>query len=119
MKKSELRAMIREILHEELKKSKLTEAAHNDLTKYRVALADYEDDDGYDQEDVEYLLKPGQTKGDLVVDLSYNAGFIGIYVHDERLATPMEIKQLANTAFDTVPGRDYSLYGDVDVEDWD
>jgi hypothetical protein len=97
----------------------LTESVSSDLTKYRVALADYEDDDGYDQEDVEYLLKPGQTKGDLVVDLSYNAGFIGIYVHDERLATPEEIKGLDYTTFETPTDKNYGMYGDVDVEDWD
>ena len=101
---------------ESCSKKKLTEAV--DLSKYRVALADYNDDDGYDQEDQEYLLKPGQTKGDLVVDLSYNAGFMYVYVHDEREATPDEIKDLAYRTFDTVEGRDYRDYGDVDVEDW-
>lgn len=118
MTKSELRQVIREVLKEELKKA-LKESS--DLTRYRIALADYEDDDGYEQEDVEYLLKPGQTKGDLVKDLSYNAGFMGIYVHDERLATPAEIKQLANTTFDSdlVPSDSYDYYGAVDEEDWD
>jgi hypothetical protein len=118
--KSELKQMIRETLREELfTKKYLIEAKHNDLTKYRVALADYEDDDGYDQEDVEYLLKPGQTKGDLVKDLSYNAGFIGIYVHDERLATPAEIDALAYNTIDKVPDDSYEYYGSVDIEDWD
>jgi hypothetical protein len=119
MKKSELRQMIREVLKEELSKRPLKESATNDLTKYRVALADYEDDDGYDQEDMKYLLKPGQNKGDLVKHLSYNSGFIGIYVHDERLATPKEIKQLANRTIDSVPSDPYFNYGDVDEEDWD
>ena len=117
--KSELKSMIREALREELSsKKKLREAASNDLTKYRVALADYEDDDGYEQENIEYLLKPGQTKGDLVKDLSYNAGFISIYVHDERLATPAEIKQLSNNTIGKVPDDAYIYYGDVDVADW-
>ena len=119
MKKSELRQMIREVLKEELAKKSLKESASNDLTKYRVALADYEDDDGYDQEDVEFLLAPGQNKGDLVKHLSYNCGFIGIYVHDERLATPAEIKQLANDTIRSVPDDPYFDYGEVDYEDWD
>lgn len=97
----------------------LKEANNTDLTQYRIALADYEDDDGYDQEDIKYLLKPGQTKGDLVKDLSYNAGFIGIYVHDERLATSAEIKQLAHNTIGNIPDDDYSYYGSVDAEDWD
>jgi hypothetical protein len=119
--KSELKQMICEVLHEELASKKyLKESAHNDLTKYRVVLADYEDDDGYDQEDVEFLLKPGQNKGDLVKDLSYNAGFISIYVHDERLATPADIKRLSNdTISDRLPSDPYFNYGDVDEEDWD
>ena len=93
-------------------------ATSGSLANYRVALADYEDDDGYDQENIEYLLKPGQTKGDLVVDLSYNAGFVSIYVHDEREATADEIRALAGTTFDTVPGMNYEDFGSVDVEDW-
>ena len=90
----------------------------NNLTKYRVVLADYEDDDSCEQKYEEYLLKPYQTKGDLVKELSYNAGFIGVYVHDERLATPEEIKHLANTTFSEVPDDSYENYGAVDVEDW-
>jgi hypothetical protein len=54
-----------------------------------------------------------------VVYLSYRAGFIGIYVHDERLATPDEIRRLANTTFNIIPDQDYTMYGDVDIEDWD
>lgn len=100
-------------------KAALKEANNTDLAQYRIALADYEDDDGYDQEDIKYLLKPGQTKGDLVKDLSYNAGFIGIYVHDERLATSAEIKQLAHNTIGNIPDDDYSYYGSVDAEDWD
>ena len=90
----------------------------NSLTRYRVALADYEDDDGCEQVNEEYLLKPHQTKGDLVKELSYNAGFIGVYVHDECLATPEEIERLANTTFGAVPDDSYENYGAVDVEDW-
>ena len=68
---------------------------------------------------MEYLLKPGQNKGDLVKHLSYNYGFIGVYVHDERLATPAEIKQLANDTIGNVPNDPYFNYGEVDEEDWD
>ncbi len=94
----------------------LTESV--DLSSYRVALADYEDDDGYSQENEEFLLKPGQTKGDLVVYLSYNAGFIGIYVHDERPATEDEIKRMSSSTFNTIEGEDYTDYGEVDIADW-
>jgi hypothetical protein len=97
-------------------KKELTESV--DLSKYRVVLADYNDDDGYDVEDIEYLLKPGQTKGDLVVHLSYQAGFMYIYVHDEREATPEEVKALSHYTFDTIEGEDYRDYGEVDEEDW-
>ena len=96
----------------------LKEAANIDLSKYRIALADYEDDDGEECEDIEYLLKPGQTKGDLVVHLSHDAGFMYIYVHDERLATAEEVKQMSHITFDTKAGEDYTNYGSVDKEDW-
>lgn len=104
----------------EADKQSVTEAAGpaNNLQSYRVALADYEDDDGYDQEDVEYLLQPGQTKGDLVVDLSYHGGFMYVYVHDERPASPADIKRLAAYTFETTPGMNYEDFGSVDEEDW-
>lgn len=98
--------------------STLSEEMTDKLAQYRVALADYEDDDGYDQEGIEYLLEPGQTKGDLVKHLSYNAGFIGIYVYDERVATPEEIKQLSNYTIGDIPSDPYYNYGEVDEEDW-
>lgn len=87
-----------------------------DTNSYRIVLADYNDNNGVDQEDVEYLLKPGQTKGDLVKALS-NGGFISVYVHDGRPATEDEIKQEGSLGFETVKGSlgdDPQNYGDAD-----
>ena len=97
-----------------------------DINTYRVALADYDSDDfdinvefGLQDEeendvvDQEWLLKPGQTKGDLVVYLSYECAYTSIYVHDERPATADEIKTISG--FDTVPGiTDWENYGSID-----
>lgn len=87
-----------------------------DTNSYRIVLADYNDNNGVDQEDVEYLLKPGQTKGDLVKALS-NGGFISVYVHDGRPATEDEIKQEGSLGFETVKGSlgdDPQNYGNAD-----
>lgn len=95
---------------------------------YRVVLADYDSDDfdinvefGFQDPDenevvdYEYLLKPGQTRGDLVVYLSDNCGFTSIYVHDERPATEDDIKRLASETFPvTNTGDDYRYYGEID-----
>ena len=97
-----------------------------DINTYRVVLADYDSDDfdinvefGLQDEeendvaDQEWLLKPGQTKGDLVVYLSYECAYTSIYVHDERPATADEIKTISG--FDTVPGiTDWENYGSID-----
>jgi hypothetical protein len=123
-------------LHEEFKlfenmwesqsKKAITESVAPD--DYRVVLADYESDDfdinvefgyqdpdGYDVEDMEYLLKPGQTKGDLVVYLSDNCGYTSIYVHDERPATAADIKRLSTSTFPTIGrGDEWHYYGDID-----
>lgn len=95
---------------------------------YRVALADFESDDfdinvefgmqdpdECDVIDEKYLLKPDQTKGDLVVYLSETCGYTSIYVHDERPATPEEIKSL--TTFPTTGrGHEYADYGEIDED---
>jgi hypothetical protein len=95
---------------------------------YRVVLADYESDDfdinvefGFqdpdesDVTDLEYLLKPGQTRGDLVVYLSDRCGYTSIYVHDERPATANDIKRLSTSTFPTMDtGEEYVYYGDID-----
>ena len=95
---------------------------------YRVVLADYDTDDfdinvefGWqDPEenevvDYEYLLQPGQTRGDLVVYLSDNCGYTSIYVHDERPATAADIKRLKSDTFPTRDtGDEYVYYGDID-----
>lgn len=109
-----------EIITEESLKEEL------DINTYRVVLADYDSDDfdinvefGLQDEeendvaDQEWLLKPGQTKGDLVVYLSYECAYTSIYVHDERPATADEIKTISG--FDTVPGIiDWENYGSID-----
>ena len=109
-----------EIITEESLKEEL------DINTYRVVLADYDSDDfdinvefGLQDEeendvaDQEWLLKPGQTKGDLVVYLSYECAYTSIYVHDERPATADEIKTISG--FDTVPGiTDWENYGSID-----
>lgn len=101
------------------------EAASQD---YRVVLADYDTDDfdinvdfgmqDPDENEVldyEYLLKPGQTKGDLVVWLSRDCGYTSIYVHDERLATDADVKRLASDTFPvTGTGDEWQDYGDLD-----
>lgn len=98
------------------------------INDYRVVLADYESDDfdinvefgmqDPEEPDVinyEYLLKPGQTRGDLVVFLSRDCGFTSIYVHDERPASASDIKRLAQDTFPvTGTGDDYIDYGDID-----
>lgn len=98
------------------------------LANHRVVLADYDTDDFdinvdfgmQDPEenevvDYEYLLKPGQTAGDLVVWLSRDCGYTSIYVHDERPATPDDIKRLASDTFPvTGTGDEWSDYGDLD-----
>ena len=136
--KSELKEMIREALREELAKKPLKEAlppatlrALKDtsaINSYRVVLADYDTDDfdinvefgmqDPDENEVtdhEYLLKPGQTPGDLVVYLGRDCGFTSIYVHDGGPATPNDIKRLAN---DTCPvsgtGDEWKYYGEID-----
>ena len=95
---------------------------------YRVVLADYDTDDfdinvefgmqDPDENEVvdyEYLLKPGQTKGDLVVWLSRDCGYTSIYVHDERPATDADIKRLASDTFSvTGTGDEWQDYGDID-----
>jgi hypothetical protein len=95
---------------------------------YRVVLADYDTDDfdinvEFDMQDpdenevvdYEYLLKPGQTRGDLVVYLSDNCGFTSIYVHDERPATATDVKRLSSETFPvTDTGDEYKYYGDID-----
>ena len=95
---------------------------------YRVVLADYDTDDfdinvefgmqDPDENEVvdyEYLLKPGQTRGDLVVYLSDNCGFTSIYVHDERPADAEDIKRLTHETFTvTGTGDDYRYYGEID-----
>lgn len=103
----------------------------NDLKEeagYRVVLADYDTDDfdinvdfgmqDPDENEVidyEYLLKPGQTKGDLVVWLSRDCGYTSIYVHDERPATDADIKRLASDTFSvTGTGDEWQDYGDLD-----
>lgn len=110
----------------ECKKKDLKE--NSSLTSYRVVLADYDTDDfdinvefgmqDPDENEVldyEYLLKPGQTKGDLVVWLSRDCGYTSIYVHDERPATDADIKRLAS---DTCPvtdtGDEWQGYGNID-----
>lgn len=109
---------------EEKKEESLKEGL--DINTYRVVLADYDSDDfdinvefGLQDEeendvaDQEWLLKPGQTKGDLVVYLSYECAYTSIYVHDERPATADEIKTISG--FDTVPGiTDWENYGSID-----
>lgn len=108
------------------KKDALKEGATSQ--DYRVALADYDTDDfdinvefgiqDPDENEVldyEYLLKPGQTKGDLVVWLSRDCGYTSIYVHDERPATPDDIKRLASDTFPvTGTGDEWQDYGDLD-----
>lgn len=98
------------------------------LNDHRVVLADYDTDDFdinvefgmQDPEeneviDYEYLLKPGQTKGDLVVWLSRDCGYTSIYVHDERLATDADVKRLASDTFPvTGTGDEWQDYGDLD-----
>lgn len=98
------------------------------LTSYRVVLADYDTDDfdinvdfgmqDPDENEVidyEYLLKPGQTKGDLVVWLSRDCGYTSIYVHDERPATDADIKRLASDTFSvTGTGDEWQDYGALD-----
>ena len=76
-----------------------------DINTYRIVLADYDSDDfdinvefGWqdpeenDNIDQEWLLKPGQTKGDLVTYLSDRCGYTYIYVHDGREATKAEVE---------------------------
>lgn len=98
------------------------------LAKHRVVLADYDTDDfdinvefgmqDPDENEVvdyEYLLKPGQTAGDLVVWLSRDCGYTSIYVHDERPATPDDIKRLASHTFPvTGTGDEWQDYGTLD-----
>ncbi len=124
--KSELKEMIREALREELAKKPLKEAS--DINSYRVVLADYDTDDfdinvefgmqDPDENEVvdyEYLLKPGQTPGDLVVYLSRDCGFTSIYVHDGGPATPNEIKSLADRTFPVSgTGDEWKYYGEID-----
>ena len=97
------------------------------LAGHRVVLADYDTDDFdinvefgmQDPEenevvDYEYLLKPGQTAGDLVVWLSRDCGYTSIYVHDERPATPEDIKRLASDTFPvTDTGDEWQDYGEI------
>lgn len=108
------------------KKDALKESATSQ--DHRVVLADYDTDDFdinvelgmQDPEenevvDYEYLLKPGQTKGDLVVWLSRDCGYTSIYVHDERPATDADIKRLASDTFSvTGTGDEWQDYGDID-----
>jgi hypothetical protein len=98
------------------------------INEYRVVLADYDTDDfdinvefglqDPDENEVvdyEYLLKPGQTRGDLVVYLGRDCGFTSIYVHDERPASPSDIKRLAQDTFPvTGTGDDWEDYGHID-----
>ena len=136
--KSELKELIREALKEELAKKSLKEAltpatlrALKDpsvINSYRTVLADYDTDDfdinvefgvqDPDENEVvdyEYLLKPGQRPGDLVVWLSRDCGYTSIYVHDGGPATPNEIKRLASHTF-PVSGTDdeWTYYGEID-----
>ena len=97
-------------------------------TNYRVVLADYDTDDfdinvefglqdpdENEVTDYEYLLLPGQTKGDLVVYLSRDCGFTSIYVHDERPASSSDVKRLASMTFSvTGTGEDWEDYGTID-----
>jgi hypothetical protein len=98
------------------------------LADYRVVLADYESDDfdinvewgnqdpdDYDVVDQEWLLRPDQSKGDLVVYLSEDCGYTSIYVHDERPATPSDLKRLSQDVFPTTGrGDDWPDYGTID-----
>lgn len=105
------------------------QAGNNQSTNdYRVVLADYDTDDfdinvefglqDPDENEVvdyEYLLEPGQTRGDLVVYLSRDCGFTSIYVHDERPANANDIKRLAQDTFPvTGTGDDWEDYGHID-----
>ena len=136
--KSELKEMIREALREELAKIPLKEALPpatqralkdpSEINSYRVVLADYDTDDfdinvefgmqDPDENEVvdyEYLLKPGQTPGDLVVYLSRDCGFTSIYVHDGGSATPYEIKSLADHTFPVSgTGDEWKYYGEIE-----
>jgi hypothetical protein len=105
-----------------------TKASTKEEIGYRVVLADYDTDDfdinvdfgmqDPDENEVidyEYLLKPGQTKGDLVVWLSRDCGYTSIYVHDERPATDADIKRLASDTFSvTDTGDEWQDYGSLD-----
>ena len=74
-----------------------------------------QDPDENEVVDYEYLLKPGQTRGDLVVYLSRDCGFTSIYIHDERPASPSDIKKLAQDTFPvTGTGNDWEDYGSID-----
>jgi hypothetical protein len=97
-------------------------------TGYRVVLADYDTDDfeinvefgmqDPDENEVvdfEYLLQPGQTRGDLVVYLSDTCGYTSAYVHDERPATISDQKRLSSAVFPTMnTGNEWRYYGSLD-----
>jgi hypothetical protein len=100
-----------------------------DTSNYRVVLADYDTDDfdinvefgiqDPDENEVvdyEYLLEPGQTKGDLVVYLSRDCGFTSIYVHDERPASASDIERLSSDTFPVTGTDEYDWqnYGTID-----
>lgn len=100
----------------------------DETNRYRVVLADYDTDDfdinvefglldpdNNEVVDAEFLLKPGQTRGDLVVYLSKDCGFTSIYVHDERLASSSDIKRLESYTFPvTGTGDSWEDYGNID-----
>jgi hypothetical protein len=113
---------------EDVSQSSLAEAV-DDASGYRVVLADYDTDDfdinvefgiqDPDENEVvdyEYLLEPGQTKGDLVVYLSRDCGFTSIYVHDERPASASDIKRLSSDTFPVTGTDEYDWqnYGTMD-----
>lgn len=100
-----------------------------DTGNYRVVLADYDTDDfdinvefgiqDPDENEIvnyEYLLEPGQTKGDLIVYLSRDCGFTSIYVHDERPASASDIKRLSSDTFPVTGTDEYDWqnYGSMD-----